>query len=179
MSKLLLPCLTCLLLAAAPVQAAPSKTAPSRNGGPRIGSNGPPLGTAAPDFSLLDVQGKQFRLADYRGKTVVLNFWAFWCDTWKAELPSLRELAKRQQDMSFTLLAASVDGTRLSEFQRHTAGAVPFPVLMDVGGQVTDRYRVRHVPTVVIIAPDGTVRFAVAGYPGNFVVLRELRRIER
>jgi len=169
----LLSCLACLLLGAAPIYAA----APAKISG------GPPLGTAAPDWSLLDVNGKQFRLADYRGKTVVLNFWAFWCDTWKAETPSLKELAGRQQDMNFTLLAASVDGTRLSEFQRRTAGtaigAVPFPVLMDVGGQVSARYRVRHVPTVVIIGPDGTVRFTADGYPGNFVILRELRKIER
>lgn len=168
MSQFLLPCLASLLLATAPVHAA----APAKRGGP-------PLGAAAPDFNLLNVQGKQFRLADYRGKTVVMNFWAFWCDTWKAELPSLKELAARQQDMNFTLLAASVDGTRLSEFQHRTAGIVPFPVLMDVGGQVTAHYRVRHVPTVVIIAPDGTVRFTADGYPGNFVILRELRKIEK
>lgn len=167
MTKLLVSCLACLLLGAASVHAAaPAKTV-----------GGPPLGMAAPDWNLLDVNGKQFRLSDYRGKTVVLNFWAFWCDTWKAETPSLNELAGRQQDMGFTLLAASVDGTRLSEFQRRTA--VPFPVLMDVGGQVTARYRVRHVPTVVIIGPDGVVRFTADGYPGNFVILRELRKIER
>ncbi len=167
-SKFLLPSLACLLLAAALVYAA----APAKRGGP-------PLGTTAPDFSLLDVHGKQFRLADYRGKTVVLNFWAFWCDTWKAELPSLKELASQQHDMNFSLLAASVDGTRLPEFQHRTAGIVPFPVLMDVGGQVTAHYHVRHVPTVVIIGPDGTVRFTADGYPGNFVILHELRKIEK
>ncbi len=79
--------------------------------------------------------------------------------------------------MNFTLLAVSVDGTRLPEFQRHTSGQVPFPVLMDVGGLVTNRYQVHHVPTVVIIGPDGTVRFTASGYPGNHVVLRELRKI--
>ncbi len=172
MTKRLVSCLALMLLGVASVHAAaPAKT-----------TSGPPVGTAAPDWNLLDVNGKQFRLADYRGKTVVLNFWAFWCDTWKAETPSLKELAGRQQDMGFTLLAASVDGTRLSEFQRRTAGraagAVPFPVLMDVGGQVSARYRVRHVPTVVIIGPDGVVRFTADGYPGNFVILRELRKIK-
>jgi peroxiredoxin len=172
MSKFLLFCLTSLLLSAVSVHAAPAKNNLLKRGGP-------PLDKAAPDFSLLDVNGKQFRLADYQGKTVVLNFWAFWCDTWKAEMPSLNLLAGRQKDMNFTLLAVSVDGTRLSEFQRHTSGAVPFPVLLDVSGVVTAHYQVRHVPTVVIIGPDGTVRFTADGYPGNFVVLRELRKIER
>ncbi|MDQ2798975.1 MAG: redoxin domain-containing protein, partial [Armatimonadota bacterium] len=50
-------------------------------------AGGPARGSQAPAFSLLDSQGRQVRLDDYKGQVVVLNFWAFWCDTWKAELP--------------------------------------------------------------------------------------------
>ena len=139
--------------------------------------NGPPVGTSAPTFVLPDLQGRAFRLEDYKGQTLVLNFWAFWCDTWKAELPSLEELSGRQDEMSFRLVAVSVDGTRLSEFAKRTGGDVPFPVLLDGGGRTSARYRVRHVPTVVIIGPDGVVRFTAYGYPGNHVILRELRKI--
>gem|GEM_PF-657913 len=139
--------------------------------------NGPPVGGQAPAFILPDVQGKPFRLEDHKGQTLVLNFWAFWCDTWKAELPSLTELSDRQEELGFRLVAVSVDGTRLSEFARRTGGTVPFPVLLDGGGRVSARYRVHHVPTVVILGPDGVVRFTAYGYPGNSVVLRELRKI--
>ncbi len=139
--------------------------------------NGPPVGAAAPAFTLPDVSGRPSGLGDYKGRTVVLNFWAFWCDTWKAEMPSLEELAGRQDELGFRLVAVSVDGTRLSEFARRTSGAVPFPVLLDAGGRVSARYRVHHVPTLVIIGPDGVVRFTAYGYPGNPVVLRELRKI--
>ena len=139
--------------------------------------NGPPVGGQAPAFILPDVQGKPFRLEDHKGQTLVLNFWAFWCDTWKAELPSLTELSDRQEELGFRLVAVSVDGTRLSEFARRTGGTVPFPVLLDGGGRVSARYRVHHVPTVVILGPDGVVRFTTYGYPGNSVVLRELRKI--
>ena len=79
--------------------------------------------------------------------------------------------------MNFKLVAVSVDGARLSEFARQTGGDVPFPVLLDGGGRVSVNYRVRHVPTVVIIGPDGVVRFTASGYPGNHVILRELRKI--
>ena len=107
----------------------------------------------------------------------MLNFWAFWCDTWKAEMPSLEELAGQQDELNFRLVAVSVDGTRLAEFARRTGGRVPFPVLLDGGGRVSARYRVRHVPTVVVIGPDGVVRFTAYGYPGNHILLRELHKI--
>ena len=139
--------------------------------------NGPPVGGPAPAFVLPDVQGRPARLGDYKGRTVVLNFWAFWCDTWKAEMPSLEELAGRQDEMNFRLVAVSVDGTRLSEFARRAGTAALFPVLLDAGGRVSARYRVHHVPTLVIIGPDGVVRFTAYGYPGNAVVLREMRKI--
>jgi peroxiredoxin len=140
--------------------------------------NGPQLGSAAPAFSLPDIHGKLVSLDDYRGHVVVLNFWAFWCDTWKAEMPHLQELIGRQDELGFRLVAVSVDGTRLSEFQHRTAdGKVPFPVLMDIGGQVRTKYGVAHVPTVVIIDRMGRVRYTAYGYPGNYVVLRELRKL--
>ncbi len=141
------------------------------------GGGGPPVGGLAPAFALPDLSGRPLALDSLRGRPVVLNFWAFWCDTWKAELPSLRALAEQQDEMGFRLVAVSVDGTRLAEFQRLTGGQVPFPVLLDAGGAVSRRYAVRHVPTVVILDGAGRVRFVASGYPGNAVVLRELRKI--
>lgn len=140
--------------------------------------NGPPMRSVAPAFSLPDIHGRLVSLDDYRGKVVVLNFWAFWCDTWKAEMPHLQDLIGRQDELGFRLVAVSVDGTRLPEFQTRTSGGkVPFPVLMDSGGQVRTQYGVAHVPTVVIIDRVGRVRYTACGYPGNYVVLRELRKL--
>ena len=140
--------------------------------------SGPPPGSLAPAFALPDIHGRQVRLDDYRGQVVVLNFWAFWCDTWKAEMSHLQELIPRQEELGFRLIAISVDGTRLPEFQQRTAMSnTPFPVLMDVGGQVCAGYRVAHVPTVVIIDRAGRVRYTAVGYPGNHVVLREVRKL--
>ena len=62
-------------------------------------------------------------------------------------------------------------------FANGTTSTVPFPVLLDGGGRVSARYRVHHVPTVVILGPDGIVRFTAYGYPGNSVVLWELWKI--
>lgn len=139
--------------------------------------NGPVIGSAAPAFVLPNTAGQPVSLEAYRGRTVVLNFWAFWCDTWKAEMPSLKELAAEQDERGFQIVAVSVDGARKAEFDRCTSGSVPFPVLLDGGGRTSRRYAVHHVPTVVIVDPDGIVRFTAYGYPGNQIVLRELRKI--
>ena len=135
------------------------------------------LGDSGPSFVLPDVEGKQVRLEDYRGKPVVLNFWAFWCDTWKAELPHLKELAKRQDEIGFHLLSISVDGTRLQEFLSVTGGKTPFPVLLDVGGKVSADYHIGHVPTVVILDGAGKVRYVKVGYPGNEALLHQVRAL--
>ncbi len=140
-------------------------------------ANGLPPGHIAPAFTLPDIQGRQVSLEAYKGKIVVLNFWAFWCDTWKAELPHLKTLAMRQDEVGFRLLAVSVDGTRLKEFLSLTGGKVPFPVLLDVGGKVSASYKIGHVPTIVIVDGAGKVCFVKAGYPGNEAVLHEITRI--
>ncbi|MCW3060341.1 MAG: Thiol-disulfide isomerase and thioredoxin [Capsulimonas sp.] len=141
-------------------------------------ADGPAIGSQAQSFTLADTQGKRVSLSDYQGKVVVLNFWAFWCDTWKAEMPSLRELAPRQDELGFRLVAVSVDSARLPEFQNRTdGGKVPFPVLLDNQKQVSTQYNIAHVPTVVIIDRAGKVRYTARAYPGNHVILAELRKI--
>jgi peroxiredoxin len=136
-----------------------------------------PVGSVAPQFGAPAVDGGYIDLSDYQGKTVVLNFWAFWCDTWKAELPHLKDLAAQQQDLKFTLLAISVDATRVSEFHRRVPDKLGFPVLLDIGGAASKAYEIRHVPTVVVIDPSGHIRYAATGYPGNQPVLSVLRKI--
>jgi len=166
--------MTAVLLTMAAILALLAAFAPPAGAADR---NGPPLNQSAPAFSLLDTHGQSHALSDYRGQIVVLNFWAFWCDTWKAELPSLRELATRQEEQGFTIAAASVDGTRYPEFQRLTHDSLPFPVMMDVGGKVSQLYQIGHVPTVVIIDAAGVVRYTHYGYPGNDAVLSAVRKI--
>lgn len=141
------------------------------------GQNGPRPGSAAPAFALPDVGGKVHRLEDLRGKPVLLNFWAFWCDTWKEELPHLKELAARQDELGFRLVALSVDGTRLQQFLKGTGGRVPFPVLLDAGGKVSARYHVARVPTLVLVDARGVVRWVRSGFPGNQVLLNEVRKL--
>lgn len=136
-----------------------------------------PLGADAPMFTLPDTEDRARALAEWTGRPVVLNFWAFWCDTWKAELPSLRELAADQSSLGFSLVAVSVDGTRVPEFTRQRGTPTPFPVLLDMQSVVSHTYGVAHVPTVVILDAQGRVRYTHIGYPGNDAVRSVLRRL--
>ncbi len=161
-------------------------------------AEGPVIGCVAEEFALPDIHGHLVRLRELRSgqnddqaqaaeprtpgqdapAVVMLNFWAFWCDTWSAEMPSLRELSERRSDLNFRMAAISVDGARLPEFLRGTKDAPsPFPVLLDTGGRVSARYRIRHVPTVILLDRQGRVRYCAYGYPGNEVILNQIRKI--
>lgn len=135
------------------------------------------LGAQAPAFTLPDTEGRARTLTEWAGRPVVLNFWAFWCDTWKAELPSLRALSEAQAVLGFSLVTVSVDGTRVPEFVRQRGTPVPFPALLDIGGEVSRVYGITHVPTVVVLDAQGRVCYAHTGYPGNDALLSVLRRL--
>jgi peroxiredoxin len=142
---------------------------------PTMRNKQPVLGS---DFTLPDLKGKALSLQQLKGHIAVLNFWAFWCDTWKDELPHLKELAKEQTDRDFRLVAISVDGTRLQEFMDRTKGDVGFPVLLDAGSKVSASYKVVHVPSVIILDGAGRIRYTRSGYPGNEAIRTVLRRLQ-
>jgi thiol-disulfide isomerase/thioredoxin len=143
----------------------------------------PAPGQTVPDFQLFDLQQVSHRLADYREPVLVINFWAFWCETWKAQLPQLRELARLQEELGFRLIVVSVDG-RWAEVRRgggvSRLGRDPaldwgFPVLLDGQRRLADTLGVRRVPTVMVVARRRVVWLRET-YPGNTTVLRAVRR---
>jgi len=137
----------------------------------------PALGLTVPDFTLPDMRGGTLRLADVHEPVVVLNLFAFWCDTWIEQLPQLRELATREDDLGFRLISISVDG-RWSDQLRQVCGEdLPgFPVLLDSERTLTGPLVLRHVPTIIVLDRDRRARFVYEAWPGNHVVLRAIRR---
>ena len=135
-------------------------------------------GTTAPPLALPDLNGKVVHLNEYRGKVVVLNFFAFWCDTWKDEWPHLLQLAKLRKPEKFAIVCASVDGARQQQFRQLTGGDAPFPVLMDSRGYASKTFHITHVPTVMVLDKKGVVRYACSGYPGDKAVLDAVRKAQ-
>ena len=126
------------------------------------------LSGPAPEFTLQSRDGEQVSLASLKGKVVMVNFWATWCVPCRQEMPHLQALYERYNSLGFELLAVNVekdnaDGAR--KWLEETP--VTFPVLFDPNNQVTKLYKVQTMPSTVLVARDGTMRFIHHGYkPG-------------
>jgi peroxiredoxin/outer membrane lipoprotein-sorting protein len=124
-------------------------------------------GQPAPEFALNDLQGKQVRLADYKGKIVVLNVFAHWCGPCRKEAPELEKdlwQAYKARDVVVLGVATWAQDNptkRAEEFAREFK--LTFPVLVDAENKVAEMYQVRGVPTTFIIDREGVVREFVVG----------------
>ena len=114
-------------------------------------------------FVLKDLTGREHRLADYRGKVVVLNFWATWCEPCRDEMPTLEKLKARFSDRPFAVLAVNVDEPEARIRKFLSALPLSFPVLLDQERRLARAWNVRMLPSTYVIAPDGTIRFSAAG----------------
>jgi len=115
----------------------------------------PSKGDAAPVFSLAVSSGENVSLADYRGKVVLLHFWATWCNTCRYELPAIEELNRRFAGRGLNIISILVDENDVSHAKEFFK--ITFPVLEDPEGAVADQYMVYGVPESFIIGPDGVI----------------------
>jgi thiol-disulfide isomerase/thioredoxin len=115
-----------------------------------------------PALALNDVAGSPRTLADYRGKVVIVNFWATWCEPCLAEMPSMQKLQDR-----FTGRVAVVavnygeSAAKVGPFLQRLG--VSLTVLLDPNGETPRAWRVRLLPSSYVVAPDGQVRYRVLG----------------
>ncbi len=118
----------------------------------------------APDFTLPGLAGGEVRLSDYRGKLVLLHFWATWCIPCRQEMPWLHAMEKTMPASEFRMICVNVDrGSR--ELVRSFIEEVSpsFHTLLDPEGLVRNRYAVRGLPTTYLIGPDGTMMGRMIG----------------
>ena len=136
----------------------------------------PALGATMPEFTLFDLQQRMVRLSEIAEPVVVINFFAFWCDTWIGELPQLRELVTRQDRLGFRLVAISVDGAWTNQLAEVCGeDGVPWPVLIDRDKRLSAELGLRHVPTIMVLDRSRVIRHVHEGYPGNTLLLRSIR----
>jgi peroxiredoxin len=97
------------------------------------------------DFTLADLQGKEWHLQDLRGKVVLVNFWATWCPPCRKEMPDLDALYNKFKDRGFVVLAISdEEAAKVSPFIAERK--VSYPVLLDPGRKVNDAFIVEGIP---------------------------------
>lgn len=119
-------------------------------------------GYYAPDFTLSDVNGQTQSLSDYRGKYLLLNFWAIWCPPCKAEMPDLDQFHKENSDQ-IVVLGVEL-GSKASQVKQFVSkGQYQYPILLDTKDKLGSIYRISAVPTTYIINPEGKILHMMRG----------------
>jgi peroxiredoxin len=109
-----------------------------------------------PDFTLKDLNGKKVGIKQFKGKIILINFWATWCAPCKEEMPSMEILHRQFKDKNFVLLAVSVDYGEVKTIQEFVSKhQYTFPVLLDPKGEVFDLFNVRGIPTTFLVDKKG------------------------
>ena len=162
------------LLGAASIQPAPAVTTTTTPGTPATTVvQGNQVGNLAPDFKLNNLEGKSVSLSNFRGKTVLLDFWASWCPHCQAERPLIQQIYDKQQDKDLAVLTIDIIGSRPSETPANLADFMQknkytFPVLLDMNREVTKSYDIKFTPTHFLIDKDGIIREIRTGpYPSE------------
>lgn len=134
------------------------------------------VGKVAPDFNLPDLNEKEIRLSDFRGKVVFLNFWATWCKPCREEMPSMEILYKNFEKDGLVILAISIDRVTTKKDIPPFVKALnlTFPILIDSWGQTDKRYKLMGVPETYIIDQQGVLREKVIG-PRDWTMLDNLQ----
>lgn len=117
------------------------------------------------DFALKTIDGKEYKLSDYEGKVVLLNFWATWCPPCRAEMPSIEKLNTAMKGKAFQIVAVSVNETLSTVTNFVKSNPYTFLMLLDSNGAVSDNYVSSGIPTTYIVDTKG---FVVAGIVGGY-----------
>lgn len=125
-------------------------------------------------LELADASGARHKLSDYRGKVVVVNFWATWCEPCKAELPSLQKLGDA---LPIVVLGVQTGGSARTAQDTAEALALRFPLLLDRDRKVTESWGVTLLPTTFVFDRRGKLSFKQAGEI-DWNSARSRRRIE-
>ena len=120
---------------------------------------GPPellkVGQTPPNFTLLLPDGRHTSLADFKGRLVLINFWATWCPPCRAEMPELLQAARDYPDLALLAVNVAEAPAAVSEFAAQFRMDVP--VVIDPQGTISDRYNVSGLPTSVFLDENGVI----------------------
>lgn len=117
----------------------------------------------APEFELIDLDDQVHRLADYKGKPVIVNFWATWCPPCREEMPSMERAWQRIQPEGIAMIGINVGEDFDTVFGFTGEMEVSFPLLLDSDGQESRRWPIRGLPTTYVLNNQGEIVYQAIG----------------
>ena len=132
-----------------------------RSASPLAQVGGPRVGTVAPDIEGFDFEGQRFKLSDYRGKVVVVTFWASWCKPCRELIPHERSLVERYQNKKFVLLGVNIDDNRDAARKVMASCGVTWRNWQagSEGNPILKLWPVELLPTIYVIDAKGIIRY--------------------
>jgi cytochrome c biogenesis protein CcmG, thiol:disulfide interchange protein DsbE len=120
-------------------------------------------GGATPPLALEDLAGRTYNLSEYRGKVVLVNFWATWCEPCRAEMPSIDRLKSSLNGRPFEVFAVNM-AEPLSRIEKFVeAMPLRFPLLRDRDGTVGKAWKAKLLPASFLIGRDGRIHYVAYG----------------
>ncbi|MCK5896046.1 MAG: TlpA family protein disulfide reductase [Cocleimonas sp.] len=119
--------------------------------------------STAPDFELADLADNIHRLADYKGKPLVINFWATWCPPCRKEMPSMNRAWKQLKEDGIQMLAINIGEDEADIHAFKDEHPIDFTTLLDPQSESLDSWRIKGLPTTYIISPKGVVAYSAIG----------------
>ncbi|APC47209.1 thiol:disulfide interchange protein [Virgibacillus halodenitrificans] len=124
---------------------------------------GTEIGDTAPDFELVSTNEEKVKLSDYRGKKVMLNFWATWCPPCREEIPAMQNFYEEKEIVILAVNLTQTEAKKQDVVDFMEMHRVTFPVLLDEASEVSNKYRIQPIPTTYMIDSQGKIRFKAYG----------------
>jgi len=118
----------------------------------------------APEFELPDVSGRAVRLGDLKGKIVLLDFWATYCDSCRESVGELKRIRNEYKDKGFELVGVSLDASHAQVAEYVRQEGMDYPILIDSELVVSQAYGVRGLPVTMLLDRNGVVRGRWLGF---------------
>ena len=131
-------------------------------------------GTPAPDWTLKDPQGKTHRLSDYRGKVVVMDFWATWCGPCRMEMPEIQKVSQEFASQGVSVMGMNVwENGDAAEFMKNNG--YTYSLLLNADDAAT-QYDVQAIPALFVVDGKGVIYYSQLGYSGDSSLTDAVKR---